>query len=77
MVKKLYLALAAAPVPRGIITHFMRPANLAPRLISERKNILLSVLVILCYYVCSEKYVEVGNICCMASDVVEESLNSV
>uniref|UniRef100_A0A7C9A4K8 Pseudouridine synthase RsuA/RluA-like domain-containing protein n=2 Tax=Opuntia streptacantha TaxID=393608 RepID=A0A7C9A4K8_OPUST len=35
MVKKLYLALAAAPVPRGIITHFMRPANLAPRLISE------------------------------------------
>lgn len=36
MVKKLYLALAAAPVPRGIITHFMRPANLAPRLISEQ-----------------------------------------
>ncbi|XP_057536739.1 RNA pseudouridine synthase 6, chloroplastic isoform X2 [Amaranthus tricolor] len=35
MVKKLYLALTAAPVPRGILTHYMRPANLAPRLISE------------------------------------------
>ncbi|XP_021867453.1 RNA pseudouridine synthase 6, chloroplastic [Spinacia oleracea] len=35
MVKKLYLALAAAPVPRGIYTHYMRPANLAPRLVSE------------------------------------------
>lgn len=34
-VKKLYRALAAAPVPCGIITHFMRPAKLAPRLISE------------------------------------------
>ncbi|KAL2931522.1 RNA pseudouridine synthase 6 chloroplastic [Bienertia sinuspersici] len=35
MVKKLYLALAAAPVPLGILTHYMRPANLAPKLISE------------------------------------------
>ncbi|XP_062161435.1 RNA pseudouridine synthase 6, chloroplastic [Alnus glutinosa] len=34
-VKKLYLALAAAPVPIGIITHYMRPLNMAPRLISE------------------------------------------
>uniref|UniRef100_A0A2N9ISE5 Pseudouridine synthase RsuA/RluA-like domain-containing protein n=1 Tax=Fagus sylvatica TaxID=28930 RepID=A0A2N9ISE5_FAGSY len=34
-VKKLYLALAAAPVPIGIITHYMRPVNMAPRLISE------------------------------------------
>ncbi|KAK6917326.1 LOW QUALITY PROTEIN: Pseudouridine synthase, RsuA/RluA-like, partial [Dillenia turbinata] len=34
-VKKLYLALAAAPVPVGIISHYMRPVNLAPRLISE------------------------------------------
>lgn len=34
-VKKLYLALAAAPVPTGIITHYMRPINVAPRLISE------------------------------------------
>ncbi|KAL9236626.1 hypothetical protein vseg_011270 [Gypsophila vaccaria] len=34
-VKKLYLALAAAPVPCGIMTHYMRPAKLAPRLISE------------------------------------------
>ncbi|KAE9594666.1 hypothetical protein Lal_00037444 [Lupinus albus] len=34
-VKKLYLALAASPLPTGIITHYMRPYNLAPRLISE------------------------------------------
>ncbi|KAL6992741.1 hypothetical protein U1Q18_010856 [Sarracenia purpurea var. burkii] len=34
-VKKLYLALAAAPVPVGVITHYMRPINIAPRLISE------------------------------------------
>ncbi|GMH05324.1 hypothetical protein Nepgr_007164 [Nepenthes gracilis] len=34
-VKKLYLALAAAPIPVGVITHYMRPVNLAPRLISE------------------------------------------
>ncbi|KAL5578886.1 hypothetical protein UlMin_011328 [Ulmus minor] len=34
-VKKLYLALAAAPLPNGIITHYMRPINIAPRLISE------------------------------------------
>ncbi|XP_024024709.1 RNA pseudouridine synthase 6, chloroplastic isoform X2 [Morus notabilis] len=34
-VKKLYLALAAAPLPTGIITHYMRPINMAPRLISE------------------------------------------
>ncbi|KAM4101859.1 hypothetical protein ACJW30_05G177900 [Castanea mollissima] len=34
-VKKLYLALAAAPVPIGIIAHYMRPVNMAPRLISE------------------------------------------
>ncbi|CAK9171592.1 unnamed protein product [Ilex paraguariensis] len=34
-VKKLYLALAAAPVPTGVITHYMRPVNIAPRLISE------------------------------------------
>ncbi|XP_047317161.1 RNA pseudouridine synthase 6, chloroplastic [Impatiens glandulifera] len=34
-VKKLYLALAAAPVPIGIHTHYMRPINMAPRLVSE------------------------------------------
>ncbi|KAJ4838702.1 hypothetical protein Tsubulata_003140 [Turnera subulata] len=34
-VKKLYLALAASPVPIGVITHYMRPANIAPRIISE------------------------------------------
>ncbi|XP_059624013.1 RNA pseudouridine synthase 6, chloroplastic [Cornus florida] len=34
-VKKLYLALAAAPVPIGVITHYMRPINIAPRLVSE------------------------------------------
>lgn len=34
-VKKLYLALAAAPVSVGVITHYMRPVNIAPRLISE------------------------------------------
>ncbi|KAL8151198.1 hypothetical protein V2J09_021006 [Rumex salicifolius] len=37
-VKKLYLALSASPVPTGIITHYMRPLNLAPRLISEECN---------------------------------------
>ncbi|XP_051133663.1 RNA pseudouridine synthase 6, chloroplastic [Andrographis paniculata] len=34
-VKKLYRALAAAPVPIGVITHYMRPINIAPRLVSE------------------------------------------
>ncbi|KAJ0016908.1 hypothetical protein Pint_10916 [Pistacia integerrima] len=34
-VKKLYLALAAAPMPVGLITHYMRPVNMAPRLVSE------------------------------------------
>lgn len=33
--KKLYLALAVAPVPIGILTHYMRPINMAPRLVSE------------------------------------------
>lgn len=37
--KKLYLALAAAPVPIGIITHYMRPINMAPRLISEGNHL--------------------------------------
>ncbi|KAJ9169068.1 hypothetical protein P3X46_020536 [Hevea brasiliensis] len=34
-VKKLYLALAASPVPTGVITHYMRPVNIAPRIVSE------------------------------------------
>ncbi|KAK3024847.1 hypothetical protein RJ639_045064, partial [Escallonia herrerae] len=34
-VKKIYLALAAAPVSCGVITHYMRPINVAPRLVSE------------------------------------------
>ncbi|XP_058093222.1 RNA pseudouridine synthase 6, chloroplastic [Magnolia sinica] len=34
-VKKLYLALAATPVRVGIISHYMRPLNVAPRIISE------------------------------------------
>ncbi|XP_050208682.1 RNA pseudouridine synthase 6, chloroplastic [Mercurialis annua] len=37
-VKKLYLALAASPVPAGIITHYMRPINIAPRLVSEESK---------------------------------------
>ncbi|KAH9796435.1 RNA pseudouridine synthase 6 [Citrus sinensis] len=34
-VKKLYLALTTAPLPVGIMTHYMRPINIAPRLVSE------------------------------------------
>uniref|UniRef100_A0A804MTQ6 Pseudouridine synthase RsuA/RluA-like domain-containing protein n=1 Tax=Zea mays TaxID=4577 RepID=A0A804MTQ6_MAIZE len=34
-VKKLYLALTTAPVSTGTITHYMRPVNRAPRLVSE------------------------------------------
>lgn len=34
-VKKLYIALAAAPLPTGVITHYMRPINRAPRLVCE------------------------------------------
>ena len=37
--KKLYLALAAAPMPVGLVTHYMRPVNMAPRLVSEGKNL--------------------------------------
>ncbi|KMS96730.1 hypothetical protein BVRB_8g200350 [Beta vulgaris subsp. vulgaris] len=33
-VKKLYLALVASPVSCGIITHYMQPAKLAPRILS-------------------------------------------
>lgn len=33
-VNKLYRALAAAPMPIGMITHYMRPVNIAPRLVS-------------------------------------------
>ncbi|KAL3820684.1 hypothetical protein ACJIZ3_006589 [Penstemon smallii] len=33
-VKKLYLALAASPMALGVVTHYMRPINIAPRLIS-------------------------------------------
>ncbi|KAL0535185.1 hypothetical protein IC582_029509 [Cucumis melo] len=36
-VMKLYLALAAVPLPKGIMTHYMRPINLAPRLVSRGK----------------------------------------
>ncbi|CAN6552794.1 unnamed protein product [Malus baccata var. baccata] len=38
-VKKHYLALAAAPVPIGTIIHYMRPINMAPRLISEGNSL--------------------------------------
>lgn len=34
-VKKVYLALTTAPVSTGTITHYMRPVNRAPRLVSE------------------------------------------
>ncbi|CAI0407154.1 unnamed protein product [Linum tenue] len=34
-VKKLYLALTSSPLPTGVITHYMRPINKAPRLVSE------------------------------------------
>ncbi|KAJ7967662.1 RNA pseudouridine synthase 6 chloroplastic [Quillaja saponaria] len=34
-VNKLYLSLSTAPVPIGVLTHYMRPINMAPRLISE------------------------------------------
>ncbi|GFP79073.1 rna pseudouridine synthase 6 chloroplastic [Phtheirospermum japonicum] len=34
-VKKLYLALAASPVSIGVITHYMRPVNIAPRIVSR------------------------------------------
>ncbi|KAL5197859.1 hypothetical protein ABZP36_001371 [Zizania latifolia] len=34
-VNKLYLALTTAPVSTGIITHYMRPINRAPRLVSK------------------------------------------
>lgn len=34
-VKKLYIALAASPVPIGVVNHYMRPINMAPRLVSE------------------------------------------
>lgn len=41
-VKKLYLALAASPLPTGIITHYMRPIDMAPRLISEGNHMTWS-----------------------------------
>ncbi|KAK9151830.1 hypothetical protein Syun_010139 [Stephania yunnanensis] len=34
-VKKLYLALTMAPLPLGVVTHYMRPVNMAPRLVSK------------------------------------------
>lgn len=44
--KKLYLALTAAPLPVGIMTHYMRPINIAPRLVSEGKTIFSLALMI-------------------------------
>lgn len=44
--KKLYLALAAAPVPIGVITHYMRPINMAPRLISEGMTAMTIISII-------------------------------
>lgn len=38
--RKLYLALAAAPLPVGIISHYMRPINMAPRVVSEGKYMM-------------------------------------
>ena len=35
---KLYLALAVAPVPVGILSHYMRPVNMAPRVVSEGRD---------------------------------------
>lgn len=34
-VQKHYVALAVAPVPEGILSHFMRPLNIAPRIVSK------------------------------------------
>ncbi|WCJ30862.1 hypothetical protein M5689_012385 [Euphorbia peplus] len=34
-VTKIYLALSASPVPIGVITHYMRPVSIAPKLVSE------------------------------------------
>lgn len=42
-VRKLYLALAAAPVPIGILTHYMRPINMAPRLVSRGKQVAILI----------------------------------
>ncbi|CAM6106761.1 unnamed protein product [Calypogeia fissa] len=38
MVKKLYRALSTAPVPIGVITHFMRYDRLPPRLVSKEAH---------------------------------------
>lgn len=35
LIKKLYLSLASAPMPCGMITHYMHPSSRAPRIISE------------------------------------------
>ncbi|KAH9615575.1 hypothetical protein KSS87_003652 [Heliosperma pusillum] len=40
-VNKLYLGLAAAPVPCGTMTHYMLQAKLAPRLVSEGSQIYM------------------------------------
>lgn len=42
--KKLYLALTVAPVQIGVITHYMRPINMAPRLLSEGMNCMKMIL---------------------------------
>lgn len=49
-IKKLYLALASAPVSTGIISHYMRPVNVAPRLVSEGYSSDL------CLFLCSLFY---------------------
>nr|KYP72855.1 hypothetical protein KK1_005458 [Cajanus cajan] len=54
-VKKLYLALAASPLPTGIISHYMRPINMAPRLISEG---LLSAEFIKGWHLCRLEVIE-------------------
>ncbi|KAJ3683797.1 hypothetical protein LUZ60_014024 [Juncus effusus] len=37
-VKKVYTALVSSPVKTGIISHYMRPVNVAPRLVSQENE---------------------------------------
>ncbi|KAJ8442295.1 hypothetical protein Cgig2_011218 [Carnegiea gigantea] len=40
LIKKLYLSLASAPMPCGMITHYMHPSSRAPRIISEGNHVM-------------------------------------
>ncbi|KAI8563620.1 hypothetical protein RHMOL_Rhmol03G0123600 [Rhododendron molle] len=72
-VKKLYLALAAAPLPVGVITHYMWRVNMAPRLISEALKLLCHVEFIKGWPLCQLEVLEC-KLLAESLDVIQDTV---